>query len=103
MYFNPFRRACAPLLSQGTLAPMETPLVKVLVVDDDPALRQLLADYLNRHNYDTLLAPDASDLAERIQRYSPDLIVLDRMMPDGDGAEACRKLRQKAKTFPLFY
>jgi two-component system phosphate regulon response regulator OmpR len=85
----------------GKLHPMETPLVKVLVVDDDPALRHLLADYLNRHQYDTLLAPDASDLAARIQRYSPDLIVLDRMMPDGDGAEACRRLRQQGEDIPV--
>ncbi|KAA0890073.1 response regulator [Pusillimonas sp. ANT_WB101] len=80
---------------------METPLVKVLVVDDDPALRQLLADYLNRHHYDTLLAADAGDLVERIQRYSPDLIVLDRMMPGGDGAEACRRLRQQGEDIPV--
>ncbi|HEY9280986.1 MAG TPA: response regulator [Eoetvoesiella sp.] len=80
---------------------MEKPLTKVLVVDDDPALRQLLADYLNRHNYDTLLAPDASDLEQRIHRYSPDLIVLDRMMPDGDGADACRRLRQQNEDIPV--
>jgi two-component system phosphate regulon response regulator OmpR len=80
---------------------METPLVKILVVDDDPALRQLLADYLNRHGYDTLLAPDASDLPLRIQRYSPDLIVLDRMMPGGDGAQACRQLRQQGEDIPV--
>ena len=43
------------------MASMENPHTKLLVVDDDPALRQLLADYLNRHGYDTLLAPDASD------------------------------------------
>lgn len=80
---------------------MDKPLIKILVVDDDPALRQLLADYLNRHNYDTLLAPDASDLESRIQRYSPDLVVLDRMMPDGDGAEACRRLRQQSEDIPV--
>src|SRR3546814_20661787 len=80
---------------------MDDTLVKVLVVDDDPALRQLLADYLNRHGYDTLLAPDASDLAARIQRYSPDLIVLDRMLPDGDGAQACRQLRQQGEDLPV--
>lgn len=80
---------------------MDNPHVKVLVVDDDPALRQLLADYLNRHQYDTLLAPDARDLEARIQRYSPDLIVLDRMMPDGDGTEACRRLRQQGEDIPV--
>ncbi|HEU0229376.1 MAG TPA: response regulator [Burkholderiaceae bacterium] len=80
---------------------MDELLAKILVVDDDPALRQLLADYLNRHSYDTLLAPDASDLAARIQRYSPDLIVLDRMLPDGDGAQACRQLRQQGEDIPV--
>ncbi|NLC35469.1 MAG: response regulator [Alcaligenaceae bacterium] len=80
---------------------MDKPHTKVLVVDDDPALLQLLADYLNRHQYDTLLAPNASDLEARIQRYSPDLIVLDRMMPDGDGAEACRRLRQQGEDIPI--
>ena len=72
---------------------MEAPHTKVLVVDYDPDLRQLLADYLNRHGYDTLLAADANDLPERIMRYSPDLLVLDRMLPSGDGADACRRLR----------
>lgn len=85
----------------GTLAPMDTPLIKVLVVDDDPALRQLLADYLNRHGYDTLLAADATDMVARIQRYAPDLVVLDRMLPDGDGAEACRRLREQGEDIPV--
>src|SRR5690606_12949392 len=80
---------------------MEKPHIKVLVVDDDPALRQLLAEYLNRHQYDTLLAPHASDLEARIQRYDPDLVVLDRMMPSGDGTEACRRLRQPGEDIPI--
>ena len=79
------------------MASMENPHTKLLVVDDDPALRQLLADYLNRHGYDTLLAPDASDLANRITRYAPDLLVLDRMLPGGDGADACRRLREQGE------
>ncbi|WP_019936544.1 response regulator [Bordetella sp. FB-8] len=80
---------------------MESTHTKLLVVDDDPALRQLLADYLNRHGYDTLLAPDASDLPARIARYSPDLLVLDRMLPGGDGAEACRRLREQGEDIPV--
>ena len=80
---------------------MTSPLTKILVVDDDPALRQLLADYLNRHGYDTLLAPDSRDLPERIIRYTPDLIVLDRMLPNGDGADACRALREQGEDIPV--
>ncbi|MAO50188.1 MAG: two-component system response regulator OmpR [Pusillimonas sp.] len=80
---------------------MEKTLIKVLVVDDDPALRQLLADYLNRHGYDTLLSNDSHDLPTRIERYTPDLIVLDRMLPHGDGADACRRLRQMGEDIPV--
>ena len=80
---------------------MEKTLIKVLVVDDDPALRQLLADYLNRHGYDTLLSNDSHDLPTRIERYTPDLIVLDCMLPHGDGADACRRLRQMGEDIPV--
>ena len=80
---------------------MEKNLIKVLVVDDDPALRQLLADYLNRHQYDTLVAPDSHDLEARIARYAPDLVVLDRMLPSGDGADTCRRLRQQGEDIPV--
>jgi two-component system, OmpR family, phosphate regulon response regulator OmpR len=74
---------------------------KILVVDDDPALRQLLADYLNKHGFDTLLAPDARNLDALIQRFTPALLVLDRMMPGGDGAEALRTLRAQGEDIPV--
>ncbi|MEY3670996.1 MAG: hypothetical protein RI904_653 [Pseudomonadota bacterium] len=74
---------------------------KILVVDDDPALRQLLADYLNKYGFDTLLAPDARNLAALIERFAPELLVLDRMMPGGDGAEALRALRAHGEDIPV--
>ena len=74
---------------------------KILVVDDDPDLRQLLADYLNRNGYDTLLAQDATDLEHRISRFEPDLVILDRMMPGGDGVDACRRLRAIDEDIPI--
>jgi two-component system phosphate regulon response regulator OmpR len=74
---------------------------KILVVDDDPALRQLLADYLNKYGFDTLLAPDARNLAALIERFAPELLVLDRMMPGGDGAEALRALRAQGEDIPV--
>jgi len=83
------------------LASPAYPLTKVLVVDDDPALRRLLADYLNRNGYDTLIAEDASDLEERLQRYHPHLLILDRMLPDGDGTDVCRRLRQSGDNIPI--
>jgi len=76
-------------------------LTKVLVVDDDPALRRLLADYLNRNGYDTLIAEDASDLEERLERYHPHMLLLDRMLPDGDGTDVCRRLRKAGNHIPI--
>lgn len=78
-----------------------TILQKILVVDDDPELRQLLAAYLNKHGYDTLLAPDATDLEGQVTRFTPDLIVLDRMMPGRDGLSACRDLRARGEDVPI--
>lgn len=77
------------------------PLTKIMVVDNDPDLRQLLAQYLNRHGYDTLLVDDCNDLFQRITKFSPDLIVLDRMLPSGDGVEACRNLRAHNEDIPI--
>ncbi len=94
-------RLLPPRADGSTMASMDNHHTKLLVVDDDPALRQLLADYLNRHGYDTLLAPDASDLPSRITRYAPDLLVLDRMLPGGDGADACRRLREQGEDIPV--
>ena len=66
---------------------------KILLVDDDPELRQLLATYLGRHGYDTLLLPDTRQLDAYLDRYQPQLIVLDLMLPGEDGLSLCRTLR----------
>jgi two-component system, OmpR family, phosphate regulon response regulator OmpR len=75
---------------------------KILVVDDDPELRQLLASYLNKHGFDTLLAADANALEGVIARFAPDLVVLDRMMPGRDGLQACRDLRALGEDVQAF-
>ena len=74
---------------------------KILVVDDDPELRQLLASYLNKHGHDTLLAENANDIEALISRFTPDLVVLDRMMPGRDGLTACRDLRAGGEDVPV--
>jgi len=74
---------------------------KILVVDDDIELRQLLAQYLNKQGFDTLLAEDANDLEAKIAKFAPDLVVLDRMMPGRDGLQACRDLRAAVEDIPI--
>ncbi len=66
---------------------------RLLVVDDDAELRQLLSSYLTRHGFDVLLLPDTVQLDTYLERYSPHLVILDLMMPGEDGLTACRRLR----------
>jgi DNA-binding response OmpR family regulator len=74
---------------------------KILLVDDDPELRQLLATYLGRHGFDTLLLPDTRQLDAFLERYQPQLMVLDLMLPGEDGLAACRRLRARGETRPI--
>lgn len=74
---------------------------KILLVDDDPDLRQLLATYLGRHGFDTLLLPDTRQLDAYLERYQPHLVVLDLMLPGEDGLAACRRLRGRGEARPI--
>ena len=74
---------------------------KILLVDDDPELRQLLATYLGRHGFDTLLLPDTRQLDAYLERFSPHLVVLDLMLPGEDGLAACRRLRGRGEILPI--
>jgi two-component system phosphate regulon response regulator OmpR len=74
---------------------------KILLVDDDAELRQLLATYLGRHGFDTLLLPDTRQLDAFLERYQPQLVVLDLMLPGEDGLAACRRLRARGETRPV--
>lgn len=67
----------------------------VLVVDDDPELRQLLRDHLGTHGYDVLLASDGQEMWRQIEAARVDLVVLDLMLPGDDGLTLCRDLRAR--------
>ena len=78
-----------------------SPMKKILLVDDDPELRQLLATYLGRNGFDTLLLPDTRQLDAYLERFAPHLVVLDLMLPGEDGLAACRRLRARGETLPI--
>ena len=65
----------------------------VLLVDDSPTQREMITALLQSHNYAVWIAEDGADALERAQQISPDLIVLDVLMPGMNGYEACRKLK----------
>jgi len=74
---------------------------KILVVDDDARIRDLLRRYLTQQGFDVLLAEDGKAMARLLQRDTVDLIVLDLMMPGDDGLTVCRKLRAAHDPTPV--
>ena len=69
---------------------------KILVVDDDPNVVELVRLYLERDGHEVLIANDGVSGLELAREELPDLIVLDLMMPRMDGMEVCRTLRQES-------
>ncbi|WP_174872879.1 response regulator [Vogesella oryzae] len=74
---------------------------KILVVDDDVRLRELLQRYLNQQGYTVETLPDARDLDRKLARNRPDLLVLDVMMPGEDGLAVVRRLRAQGEPIPV--
>lgn len=74
---------------------------QILVVDDDPEIRKLLARYLESQGFRVLLVATCADLRERLSTNKIDLIVLDVMLPDGSGLDLCRGLRGERSTIPI--
>jgi two-component system OmpR family response regulator len=66
---------------------------RILIVDDDPEIRQLLVDYLLRNGFDAVPAANGREMAQMLERHAIDLVVLDLMLPDADGLTLCRDLR----------
>lgn len=74
---------------------------KVLVVDDDPRLRDLLRRYLSEQGFQVLTAEDAREMNKIWQREHIDLLVLDLMLPGEDGLSVCRRLRANHDLTPI--
>ena len=68
---------------------------KVLVVDDDPDILELLKYNLKKEGYEIETADDGIKGVEIAKRFNPDLILLDIMMPQQDGVETCRQIRER--------
>lgn len=75
--------------------------VKVLVVEDDVALAQLMADYLATRQMTVVIEHDGAAALTRIATEKPDVVVLDVMLPGMDGFDICRALRLERNTTPV--
>ncbi len=81
------------------------PAYKVLVVDDEEAILELLKYNLEKEGYEVKVAGNGQVAVETARKYRPDVVLLDIMMPVMDGVEACRQLRgapELANTFIVF-
>ncbi|HLU90461.1 MAG TPA: response regulator transcription factor [Cyclobacteriaceae bacterium] len=79
--------------------------IKVLVVDDEPDIVEILAYNLEKEGYEVASAQDGISAVKTAAKFKPDLILLDIMMPRQDGVETCRQIREIPElknTFILF-
>ena len=71
---------------------------RVLVVDDHRKIREPLATYLRRHTFDVRTAEDAAGMWQLLKTQAFDVVVLDVLLPDGDGFELCNQLHRRSNT-----
>ena len=98
----PLRIAEIPSVSRrdgcrrGDSGGMETATARILVVEDDPSLAEVVGRYLSREGFDVTCAADGASGLSQALATLPDLVVLDLMLPHIDGLEVCRRLRAVA-------
>lgn len=70
---------------------------KILVVDDEPLIVQVVTSRLNASGYETVSACDGQEALQKVKSEKPDLIILDVMMPKLDGYQVCATLKQDVR------
>ena len=68
---------------------------KVLIVDDDANISELISLYLTKEFYDTKIVYDGEAALKEFDSYQPNLLLLDLMLPGIDGYQVCREIRQR--------
>jgi two-component system OmpR family response regulator len=76
---------------------------KVLVVDDEPNIRELVEVALKFHGCAVAVSASGKDALHQVETYEPDLMILDVMLPDMDGFEVCRTLRSDGNDVPVIF
>lgn len=71
---------------------------KILIVDDDNNIAELISLYLTKECYDTRIVNDGEEALLAFEQYNPNLILLDLMLPGIDGYQVCREIRAKSNT-----
>ena len=71
---------------------------KILIVDDDENIAELISLYLMKECYDTMMVHDGEEALTAFESYAPNLVLLDLMLPGIDGYQVCREIRAKSNT-----
>lgn len=71
---------------------------KILIVDDDNNIAELISLYLTKECYDTKIVNDGEEALHAFEHYNPNLILLDLMLPGIDGYQVCREIRARSNT-----
>lgn len=74
---------------------------QILIVDDYPTNIKVLSDLLLEYGFEVLIARDGENALQKLQRITPDMILLDVLMPGIDGFETCRRLKAQASTWDI--
>ena len=74
---------------------------KILVVDDDPAIRNLISRYLTQQNYEVESAKDGETALQLFDEFNPDLVILDVNLPDTTGFALCQEMQSRTRVFVL--
>ena len=69
---------------------------RILVVDDEPAILELVSFNLKKDGYEVVTAADGKSALEMFMKEKPDLVVLDLMIPEPDGYEVCKRIRAQS-------
>ena len=77
---------------------MSTPVTHILVVDDEPMVREVLARYLEKEGFAVQTAEDGEQALAAFEASPPDLVLLDLMLPRIDGLEVFRRMRERARS-----
>ncbi len=75
--------------------------MKILVVDDDPAIRMLYKEELEDEGYEVVVASSGEEALKLFDEVEPDLVTLDILMPDMDGIQVLRKMKEKKPRLPI--
>src|ERR1700731_3422327 len=88
----------ASTLSAMEVLPMPMAKPRILIIEDERGLTEVLTYNLQREGYETVVAHDGPEGLRKAQTHPPDLILLDLMLPGMDGLELCRQLRAGKQT-----